>query len=181
MSDSFMPKPSKKNRKTSLQGTKRKKTQPKTQPKQISITTRKSYWITLTLSITVFASVFGYFVNMPPENIAVMLVTVLLLIGFAFHIRFKPSTTTVNKRATFIFVGASFIGFGVWAVTLLSLNATELYAQIASALGNGFFAITSLIICLIFGAFIGDWIVEKREHTSIFLKNKLSNKLRSFY
>ena len=108
------------------------------------------------------------------ENIVMMLVTVLLLIGFAFYIRFKPSTTTVNKRALFIFVGASVIGFSIWAVTVLSLNATELHTQIASAIGDDFFAITSLMICLISGAFIGDWIGEKREHISIFLKNKLS-------
>ncbi len=161
--------------------TQHKKTQrKKTQPKPVSITTRKSYWITLTISITVFASVFGYFMNLPLENIVMMLVTVLLLIGFAFYIRFKPSTTTANKRATFIFVGASVIGFSIWAVTVLSLNATELHAQVASAIGDGFFAITSLMICLISGAFIGDWIGEKRERISMFLKNKLSNRFKFF-
>jgi len=174
MSDSFMPKTSKTYPKPQPKKTKHKKTQPKPQAKPVSITTRKSYWITLTLIITVFASVFGYFMNMPLENIVMMLVTVLLLIGFAVYIRFKPSTTTVNKRATFIFVGASVIGFCILAVILLSLNATELHTQIASAIGDGFFAITSLMICLILGAFIGDWIGEKRERISIFLKNKLS-------
>jgi hypothetical protein len=150
--------------KTQRKKTKRKKLQPKAQSKPVSITTRKSYWITLTLFTIVFASVFGYFINMPLERIVMMLVTVLLLIGFAFYTRFKPSTTTVNKRATFIFVGASFIGFSIWAVTVLSLNATELHTQIASAIGDDFFAITSLMICLILGAFIGDWIGEKRNY-----------------
>jgi preprotein translocase subunit SecY len=47
---------------------------------------------------------------------------------------------------------------------VLSLNATELQTQIASAIGDDFFAITSLIICLILGAFIGNWIGEKINH-----------------
>ena len=160
--------------KTQRKKTKRKKPQPKTQSKPVSITTRKSYWITLTLFTVVFASVFGYYVNMSLERIVMMLVTVLLLIGFAVYIRFKPSTATVDKRAIFIFVGASVIGFCIWAIIVLSLNATELHTQIASAIGDSFFAITSLMICLILGAFIGDWIGEKRERISIFLKNKLS-------
>jgi lysylphosphatidylglycerol synthetase-like protein (DUF2156 family) len=160
--------------KTQPKKTRRKKPLPKTKSKPVNITTRKSYWITLTLVITVFASVFGYFMSMSLENIVMMLVTVLLLIGFAVYIRFKPSTTTVDKRALFMFVGASVIGFGIWAVILLSLSATELHTQIASAIGNGFFTITSLMICLILGAFIGDWIGERRERISIFLKNKLN-------
>ena len=159
-----MPKTAKNYLKTQPKKTKRKKPQPKTQSKPVSITTRKSYWITLTLFTVVFASFFGYFVNMSLERIVMMLVTVLLLIGFAFYIRFKPSTATVNKRALFIFVGASIIGFSIWAVMVLSLNATELQTQIASAIGDDFFAITSLIICLILGAFVGDWIGEKRNH-----------------
>ncbi len=159
--------------KTQPKKTKRKKPLPKAESKPVSITTRKSYWITLTLIITVFASVFGYFMSMSLENIVMMLVTVLLLIGFAVYIRFKPSTTTVDKRALFMFVGASVIGFCIWAGILLSLNATELHTQIASAIGNGFFTITSLMICLILGAFIGDWIGDRRNRISIFLKNKL--------
>ena len=159
-----MPKTAKNYLKTQPKKTKRKKPQPKTQSKPVSITTRKSYWITLTLFTVVFASFFGYFVNMSLERIVMMLVTVLLLIGFAFYIRFKPSTATVNKRALFIFVGASVIGFSIWAVMVLSLNATELQTQIASAIGDDFFAITSLIICLILGAFIGNWIGEKINH-----------------
>jgi uncharacterized membrane protein len=90
----------------------RKKTRAKkTQPKPVSITTRKSYWITLTLAIALFASVVGYLVNMPLNNIVMMLATVLSLIGFAVYIRFTPSTAVPGRRATFIFVGASIIGF----------------------------------------------------------------------
>jgi FtsH-binding integral membrane protein len=169
----LMPKKSKNYPKVKPKKTRHKKIP----PKPVSITTRKSYWISLTLSITVFASVFGYFMNLPLENIAVMLVTVLLLIGFAFDLRFKPSTAAVSKRATFIFVGASVIGFCIWAAIVLSLNATGFHTQVAGAIGDAFFAITSLIICLISGAFIGDWIGENRERIRIFLKNKLANRI----
>jgi len=169
-----MPKTSKINPKTQTKKTLGKKNQPKTPPKPVTITTRKSYWISLTLFTVVFASFFGYSVKMPLENIVVMLVSVLFLIGFAVYIRFKPSTLAGNKRALFIFVGASVIGFSIWAATVLSLNATLLLGQIANAIGEGFFVTTSLMICLISGAFIGDWIGEKREYISIFLKNKLN-------
>ena len=37
--------------------------------------------------MVVFASAYGYFMNMSVERIVMMLVTVLLLIGFAFYIR----------------------------------------------------------------------------------------------
>lgn len=159
-----MPKTSKTYPKPQPKKTKRKKPQPKTITNPVSITTRKSYWITLTLFTVVFASVFGYLMNMSLERIVMMLVTVLLLIGFLFYIRFKPSTTTFDKRALFIFVGASIIGFCIWAVMLLSLTATGLQTQIASAIDDYFFVITSLMICLILGAFIGDWIGEKRNY-----------------
>jgi len=166
----FMPKTPQTYSKTPPKKAKGKKNQPKTQPKPVSITTRKSYWITLTIFTIVLTSVFGYFITMPLTKIAIMLIAVLPLIGFAFYIRFKPSVTTANKRATFIFVGASFIGFSIWAAMVLLLNAANLITQIASALGGDFFAASTLMICLISGAFIGDWISENREQVRIFFK-----------
>jgi cation transport ATPase len=168
MSDSFMPKTSKNYPKN-----KSKKTKPKLQPKPVSITTRKSYWITLTFSIIVLVFAFGYFESLTIENITLMLATVLLLIGFAFYIRFTPSNLTLNKRATSIFVGASIIGFCIWAAIVLSLNATYLHQQVSAAIGNGFFAITTLIICLISGAFIGDLIGKNIDGIKLFFNNKL--------
>lgn len=150
-----------------------KKTKPKAKITPVSITTRKSYWVTLTLTIAIFASGLGYFLNMPLENIVMMLVTVLLLIGFVFYIRFKPSTITASKRATFIFVGASFIGFSIWAIMILSLSTMTLNSQVASLIGDNLFVTTSLIICLISGAFFGDVISRNRERISIFIDNKL--------
>ncbi len=92
--------------------------------------------------------------------------TILAVIGFAFSLGFKPSS--YNKKATFIFVGASVIGFGIWAAIVLSFNAIGINSQIASSIGIDFFAITSLIICLALGAFIGDLIGKNREKIVLF-------------
>lgn len=167
MSDSFMPKKAK-----TYPKNKTKKTQRKAQLKPVSITTRKSYWVTLTFSIIVLVFALGYFESMSTENIAMMLATVLMLIGFVFYLRFTPSYSTVNKRATFIFVGASIIGFCIWAAAVLSLNATILHPQVAAAISDSFFATTSLIICLISGAFIGDLIDKNKERITFFVNSK---------
>lgn len=153
--------------------TQRKKTKAKIQPKPVNITTRKSYWITLTFALAVFAFVLGYSVNMVLNNIVLMLATVLSLIGFLFYLRFTPSTVAVGRRATFIFVGASIVGFSIWAMMVLSLNSFERHSQLVNALGGGFFAVTSLIICLISGAFIGDLVGKNKERISIFIDDKL--------
>ena len=112
--------------KTQPKKTKPKKPKFKTQPKPVSITTRKSYWITLTLIMVVFTFVYGYLMNISLERIVMILGTILLLIGFAFYLGFKPSTTTSTKEQLFIFVGASIIGFSIWAVIVLSFNAMDL-------------------------------------------------------
>jgi ABC-type antimicrobial peptide transport system permease subunit len=101
------------------------------------------------------------------EKEALILGSILLVIGFAFYIGFKPSES-YSKRATFIFVGASIVGFSIWAVMVLSFNATGIHSQIASSIGDDFFAITSLIICLILGAFIGDLIGKNRKAIELF-------------
>jgi len=159
--------------KTQRKKTKPRKPQPKTPAKTVSITTRKSYWITLTLITIIFVSLYGYLMNIALQRMAMMLVTVLLLIGFVAYIRLNSSTMPTTNRATFIFVGASIIGFSIWAVIVLLLNATGLHPQVANAIGDDFFAITSLIICLISGAFIGDLIGKNKERISIFVNNKL--------
>jgi hypothetical protein len=98
--------------------------------------------------------------------------SILFLIGFAFYIGFKPYAN-YNKRATFIFVGASIVGFCIWVAVVLFFNATGINSQIASSIGGSLFAVTSLIICLISGAFIGDLIGKNKEHISFFVNNKL--------
>jgi hypothetical protein len=153
--------------KTHPKNTKPKKTQPKAQPKPVSLMTRKSYWITLTSVILVFTFVYGYLMEISVEKEALILGSILLVVCFAFYIGFKPSTS-YKKRATFIFVGASIVGFSIWAVMVLSFNATGINSQIASSIGDDSFAITSLIICLTLGAFIGDLIGKNREALRLF-------------
>ncbi|MCL4430521.1 MAG: hypothetical protein M1167_07185 [Chloroflexi bacterium] len=150
-----------------------KKTKPNAQPEKVSILKSKYYWLTLTLIILVFTIAFGYLMQISLGKELLMLGTIFSLIGFAFYIGFK-SPQSYSKRATFIFVGASIVGFSIWAVMVLFFNATGLTAQISSSIGVDFFAITSLIICLVLGAFIGDLIGKKRDAVALFV-DKLRN------
>ncbi len=151
-----------------------KKTKLETQPKQVSITSSKYYWLTLTLVMVVFGSVYGYMMKVAAAALGLLLASVLFIIAFAYYLRFKPSTLKTSVRATFVFVGACVIGFCIWAAVVLLSFATGLSVQITDSMGEGFFSITSMIICLVTGAFIGDLIGNNKEQISIFLKNKLS-------
>ncbi|MGA3061304.1 MAG: hypothetical protein ABSD92_13190 [Candidatus Bathyarchaeia archaeon] len=122
--------------------------------------------------MVVFTFAVGYLTDLSVEKEALILASLLFVIGFAFYIGFKPSAS-YNKRATFIFVGAFIVGFSIWAVMVLSFNAAGITSQIASSAGANLFAITSLIICLISGAFIGDLTGKNRERISIFVNDKL--------
>ena len=144
-----------------------KKTKPKARPKPVSLLRRKSYWIMLTLIVLVFTFAYGYLTEISVEKEALILGSMLVVIGFAFYVGFEPSAS-YNKRATFIFVGASIIGFSIWAITVLSFNATGISMQIANSIGEDVFATTSLIICLTVGAFIGDLIGKKKEAIALF-------------
>jgi hypothetical protein len=104
-----------------------------------------------------------------------MLGSVLSVIGLAFYIGYKPYEN-YDKRPTFFFVGASFIGFGIWALMVLSLNAFGVLIQISSLIGESLFVSTSLIIHLVLGAFIGDLIGKNRETVLIFA-HKFRNRL----
>jgi hypothetical protein len=101
------------------------------------------------------------------EGEALILGTIFSTIAFAFYIEFKPSIK-YDKRATFMFAGASIVGFCIWAVMVLSLGATGILLQIVNLVGTSFFSITSLIICLIAGAFIGDLIGKNKEALRLF-------------
>ena len=127
------------------------------------------------LIILVFTIAFGYLMQISLGKELLMLGSIFSVIGFAFYIGFKPSEN-YNKRATFFFAGASIVGFSIWAVMVLSLNVSGVLIQIANSIGDSFFAITSLIICLIVGAFIGDLIGKKRETVGLFV-HKFRNKL----
>jgi hypothetical protein len=149
------------------QSKKSKSKKMKTQPKPASLTTRKSYWVTLVTIVLVFSFVYGYLMKISLEKEALILGSILSIICFAFYIGFKPSTN-YSKRATFIFVGASIVGFSLWTIMVLSLNAIGMQSQITDSIGEDFFAITSLMICLIIGAFVGDLIGKNRENLNIF-------------
>ena len=64
--------------KTQPKKTKPKKTQPKAQPKPVSLMTRKSYWITLTLIMLVFTFAYGYLMKISVEKEALILGSILL-------------------------------------------------------------------------------------------------------
>jgi len=101
--------------------------------------------------------------------------SILSILGLAFYVGFK-SSEGYDKRATFFFVGASIVGFGIWAVMVLSFMATGVISLISSSVGVDLFAITSLIICLILGALIGDLIGKNRETISLYAE-KIRNRL----
>ena len=152
--------------KTQQKKAKPKKTKFKDQPKPASLLHRKTYWIALTLVMVVFTFAYGFLTNISLEREALILGTILAVIGLAFSLWFKPSS--YNKKATSIFVGASIIGFSIWAAIILSFNATGVTSKIASSIGIDFFATTSLIICLALGAFFGDLISKNREKIVLF-------------
>jgi len=153
--------------KTHPKKTKPKKNQPKAQSKPFSLMKSKTYWITVALIILIFTVAYGYFMQISVGKELLILGSVFSVMGFAFYIGFIPCAS-YNKRVTFFFVGASIVGFSIWAVMVLFFNATGIITQISSSIGIDFFAITSLIICLVLGAFIGDLIGKNREAVGLF-------------
>jgi hypothetical protein len=139
----FMPKPYKTKQKQKAK-LKRK------EPEVPGITTRKSYWIVLTALLAVVSAVFGVTMGIGWLQTAFLAVTIAVVIGTVGFIRVGPSTLSLSKRATFLFVGISVIGFGIWA----ALTVSGVIAQAAN--GEEFFVVTSLAICLTAGAFIGE-------------------------
>ncbi len=155
-----------------------KKTKPKKkfrdQPKPVSLLRHKSYWIMLTIIMVVFSLAYGFLMEISVGKEALILASILTVIGFAFNIGFKPSS--YDKKATFIFVGASIIGFCIWAAMVFLFIATGINTQIANSIGEDVFAVTTLIICLTVGAFIGDLIGKNKETLQI-STHKIKNKI----
>ena len=149
-----------------------KKTPVKTQTKPVSITASKLYWVTIATLMVIFGSVYGYLLKVSIAATTLLLVSVLVIIGFAYYIRFTPSTLKNKSRATFIFAGASVIGFLIWVAIVLLANSTGFWVQTGGSISDNFFAITSLIICLTSGALIGDLIGNNEERISTFLGNR---------
>jgi len=145
-----MPKPQKQNLKQKQKTKKKANAVPETP----GITTKKSYWVFLTALFAVVSAVFGVIMNLSVGQIAFLTVTIVVLIAVIGFIRTSPSNLSLSKRATFIFAGASIIGFIIWAAITLSGVMTP----IAQANGEVFIAVTSFTLCLTVGAFIGEML-----------------------
>ncbi len=149
---------------------KKPKTQPKKQlkkkqkdePRPVSILSSKSYWVGLTVAMVVFGLALGIVSNVNPAAIAMMLGAVVAVIAFAGYLKFTKSAIRMKYKVTFIFAGVSIIGFLIWVATIYLIRIGNLEGLIVAPVGEGFFAITSLIICLVLGAFIGDLIGRSR-------------------
>lgn len=153
----FMPKPSKSKPKQKV------KPKRKVEPEVPGITTRKSYWVMLTAVMTVVAAVFGFMMGMDVLRIAVLITAVVVPIGCVGFVRVSPSSLSISKRATFLFMGISVIGFGIWAAFVLVGGRYGFTEQMVAGLGSQFFVVTSLVICFSAGAFIGELIGRNKE------------------
>lgn len=147
-----MPKPSKTRPK---QKTKQKS---KAQPQAQSITATKTYWIILTAMLAVVTAAFGALEGIGLTGTALLTVTVVIVIGFVGLIRTGKSNLSLSKRATFIFAGASVIGFIIWA----ALTESGAMAPVESAVGTEFYVVNSLATCLTAGAWIGELLSRSK-------------------
>jgi hypothetical protein len=130
----------------------------KAQVQTSSITTKKEYWIILTAVLAVVTAVFGLTGSFSLAQTALLIVTVVVVIGFVGLIRTGKSELSLSKRATFIFAGASVIGFAIWAALTLSGALTTLAVEV----GELFYAVNSLVTCLTAGACIGELLGRSR-------------------
>jgi hypothetical protein len=146
------------------------KANPKSKPKQKGkaapqtpgITASKTYWVALLGIMVVFVSVLGAVSALGVAQIAALDIAVVAAVALVGYIRVTPSTLSISKRATFIFAGASLIGFGIWAIIALYGNASGFLVSAMQALGEQLFAVTSLVSCLCLGAFAGELIGQNR-------------------
>jgi hypothetical protein len=119
--------------------------------------------------LAVVTAVFGVLVGMSLERTALLIVTVVVIIGFVGLVRTAKSSLPLSKRATFIFVGASIIGFIIWAALTLS----GALAPVVIAVGQEFYVVNSLPTCLAVGAWIGELLSRsKMVHERLFLGMK---------
>ena len=138
----------------------KQKTPPKrkVEPETASITTKKSYWVVLAGVLAVASAILAVSMGLDAVRTAILVVTVLVPIGVYGYIRVTSSNLSLSKRLTFLFIGASVIGFSIWAAFVLIGGVYGLTAMLMDALGSQFFITTSLVICLSAGAFVGELI-----------------------
>ena len=151
------------------------KSKRKAEPEVPGLTTKKSYWVSLVLVLAVVSVVFGLATGLDAARTAVLVAAVVVAVGCVGYVRVSPSSLSISKRATFLFMGMSIIGFGIWAVIVLVGGRVGFTEQVSNALGSQFFAVTSLAMCLSAGAFIGELIGRSKE-VQIRLFNTLDEK-----
>jgi hypothetical protein len=147
-----MPKPAK------TQPKHKAKPKAKAQPQTQSITATKPYWIILTAMLAVVTAVFGVLMGISLERTALLILTVVVVIGFVGLVRTGKSELPLSKRATFIFAGASIIGFIIWA----ALTMSGVMDPVVAAVGQDFYVVNSLASCLAAGAWIGELLSRSK-------------------
>jgi hypothetical protein len=147
-----MPKPAR------TQPKQKAKPKAKAQSQTQSITATKPYWIILTAMLAVVTAVFGALMGMSLERTALLVITVAVVIGVVGLIRTGKSELSLSKRATFIFAGASVIGFIIWAALTLS----GVMDPVVNAVGQDFYVVNSLASCLAAGAWIGELLSRSK-------------------
>jgi len=122
----------------------------------VNITKSKFYWITLTIITVIAVLGYGIVANVRIDQIGLILAAVLSVIGVAGYVGLRPSILTAKTRATYLFVGAAVIGYGIWAAMVLTLAVSGVGAQFPNVLGSQLFIVASQITFLAIGAFIGE-------------------------
>ncbi len=117
----------------------------------------KPFWILMPISM-VGSGVFSYFfLHSDFGRIIIYGIIFSIALGIAYYIRVKPSMN-VNK-AVYILLGIIPIGFGLYLIYGLTGMSRFLIS-----LGSWWLNIIILIILLVIGGFIGNWIGKKRDY-----------------
>jgi TRAP-type C4-dicarboxylate transport system permease large subunit len=153
--------------KTKKQLKKQLKAKQKSEPKSVSLTSRKSYWVMLTVFLVIFGAVIGLLNDVSIAAVAIMLSAVVSVVALAAYIKFTPSALKARARAIMLLAGAMIAGFLTWVAVVLVAKVT-LEPAIGNAIGDEFFLVTSSIICLAVGAFIGDLIGKTKRVQTYF-------------
>ena len=113
----------------------------------------KPLWISVLLTPIALA-VAGFFLfHVPLENAAGGVALTFFCIGISYYIRIKPSRRV--NRGLYILLGISPIGFAIWIAYKLTIGryVTNYLAVWAS-----------IIVSFSVGAFIGDWLGNRRNY-----------------
>jgi hypothetical protein len=117
----------------------------------------KPLWIWVLLSCSALVAVGYFFLKTPLVQLMSGTVLILLLIGFSYYIRARPSLTV--NRGMYILVGVTPIGFLLWAAEFFVVSHFIAIDSVAWPL-----ALAITIIPFLSGAFIGDWIGRRRNY-----------------